>query len=124
VRRRRSLALLGFGGGLAACERPRPDRRLRVSVAGLARGARRELVNGEEVFELARDANGVVTARSLLCSHYGCRVAWEPERRQYHCPCHDGRFDAEGRPVSGPPPGPLRTIRVQVDGQVALVGEP
>jgi len=126
---RRRLALLGLGAGvgglapLAACQRPKPDRRLRVPLAGLPVGGRREIEHGEEVFELVRTADGAF-ARSLLCSHYGCRVAWEPEERQYHCPCHEGRFDANGRPVSGPPQSPLRVIPLTVEGDTALVGAP
>jgi Rieske Fe-S protein len=124
---RRRLALLrGLGAGLAplaACREAEPDRRARVPLAGLALGQRRAIEHGEDVFEIVRTADGAV-ARSLVCPHYGCRVAWVEARRQYHCPCHDGRFDADGRPVAGPPAGPLRAIRVTVEGDTALVGEP
>jgi len=73
--------------------------------------------------ELVRSGTGVA-ARSLLCSHYGCRVSWRPERSQYVCACHQGAFDAEGRPVSGPPTRPLREVAVVVEGDDVLVGEP
>lgn len=128
MRRRRSLALLGAtaAGGWpvgAAC-RPKPaDRRLRVPLASLAEGQRREVEHGEEVIEIVRTSEGVA-ARSLLCSHYGCRVAWDSAARLYRCPCHDGAYDAAGRPVSGPPTLPLRTVRVVLEGDAALVGEP
>ena len=127
MNRRRSLALISGAAAhawpSAAC-RPRPaDRRLRVPLAGLAADERREIEHGDEVLELVRTADGAV-ARSLLCPHYGCRVAWDAAKRQYRCPCHEGTFDEDGRPVSGPPPGPLRAIRVTVEGGTALVGEP
>ncbi len=51
---------------------------------------------------------GTVVARSLLCTHQGCEVAWQPDPDHYVCPCHDGRFDAAGSPVYGPPRQPLR----------------
>lgn len=127
MNRRRSLALLGAAAGAgpvaAACRPKTLDRRLRVPLASLAVGERREVEHGEEVVEVVRTADGVV-ARSLLCSHYGCRVAWDAAARLYRCPCHAGTFDASGRPVSGPPPGPLRAVRVTIDGDAALVGEP
>jgi Rieske Fe-S protein len=125
VNRRRSLALLGAAAWppAAACRPKKVDRRLRVPLATLALGQRREVEHGEEVVEVVRTAEGVV-ARSLLCSHYGCRVAWDASARLYRCPCHEGTFDAFGRPVSGPPPGPLRAVRVAIEGDAALVGEP
>jgi len=94
-----------------------------VPLSSLAVGERREVEHGEEVVEVVRTADGVV-ARSLLCSHYGCRVAWDRAASLYRCPCHAGTFDASGRPVSGPPPGPLRAVRVAIEGDAALVGEP
>jgi Rieske Fe-S protein len=94
-----------------------------VPLPSLVVGQRREVEHGEEVIEVMRTAEGVA-ARSLLCSHYGCRVAWDAAARLYRCPCHEGTFDAEGRPVSGPPPRPLRVVRVALDGDAALVGDP
>ncbi|MGD9719909.1 MAG: ubiquinol-cytochrome c reductase iron-sulfur subunit [Pirellulales bacterium] len=42
-------------------------------------------------------------ALSSICPHLGCRVHWEPHNKRFFCPCHNGVFDPEGRPVSGPP---------------------
>lgn len=42
-------------------------------------------------------------ALSSVCPHLGCRVHWEPHNKRFFCPCHNGVFDPEGRPVSGPP---------------------
>ena len=39
-------------------------------------------------------------ARSLACTHLGCRVAGAPGG--FACPCHGSRFDAAGAPVAGP----------------------
>ena len=62
-----------------------------------------------------------IRARSLQCTHQGCEVAWVEAERRYRCPCHEGTFDEEGRVVAGPPPGPLRTFTVTVQGELALV---
>lgn len=124
MNRRRSLGVIGAGAlGLASCRERVVDRRRRVPLAGLGVDERREIENGEEPFELRRTESGVV-ARSLVCPHYGCRVAWVEARRQYACPCHDGLFDADGRPVAGPPTRPLRVLPAVVEGDLALVGEP
>ena len=42
-------------------------------------------------------------ALSSVCPHLGCRVHWEAHNRRFFCPCHNGEFDAQGKPVSGPP---------------------
>jgi Rieske Fe-S protein len=42
-------------------------------------------------------------ALSSICPHLGCRVHWEPQNNRFFCPCHNGVFDPEGHPVSGPP---------------------
>jgi cytochrome b6-f complex iron-sulfur subunit len=112
------------GGALAlACPRALPDRRLRVPLSSVPAGGRLVLEHAGEPVELSRSAAGL-RARSLLCSHYGCRVEWQAEQRQYVCPCHQGTFDADGRPVGGPPTKPLRAVPLAVSGDTALVGEP
>ncbi len=42
-------------------------------------------------------------ALSSICPHLGCRVHWESHNQRFFCPCHNGVFDPEGKPVSGPP---------------------
>ena len=46
-------------------------------------------------------------AFSAKCTHEGCTVTFQPEQKVVWCPCHDGRFDLNGRVLSGPPPQPL-----------------
>jgi Rieske Fe-S protein len=123
--RRRALALCGAGLPLAAlaCARPEPpDRRARVPVASLPSEGRLEVEYAGEPAEIVRTSSGLA-ARSLLCSHFGCRVQWQPEAGRYRCPCHEGVFDRDGRPVSGPPTRPLRALPIEVAGQDILVGE-
>ena len=53
-------------------------------------------------------------AYSAVCTHLGCIVFWDSERRQIACPCHAGTFDLEGRVIAGPPPAPLPLHEVRV----------
>ena len=60
-------------------------------------------------------------AFSAICTHLGCVVGWDPQRREIACPCHAGVFDLNGRPVSGPPPRPLTEQDVVVvNGEVMV----
>ncbi|HLN80210.1 MAG TPA: Rieske 2Fe-2S domain-containing protein [Thermoanaerobaculia bacterium] len=71
--------------------------------------------------EVSRAENSVV-ARSLLCTHIGCVVKWREDLREYRCPCHEGRYDAAGEVIAGPPPRPLPTLPVRISGGRAYVG--
>jgi nitrite reductase/ring-hydroxylating ferredoxin subunit len=42
-------------------------------------------------------------AYSSVCPHLGCQVHWESVQSRFFCPCHNGTFDAQGRPTGGPP---------------------
>ena len=54
-----------------------------------------------------RDAAGKVTLRSAICTHLGCRVAWNTAERTWDCPCHGSRFKPTGEVISGPAEAPL-----------------
>lgn len=109
----------------AACARneaaPPGPRPVPFPLARLPHGTRVTLAVAGRPVELLRTARGV-TARSLLCTHQGCEVAWDEGAGVYACPCHEGTFDAEGRPKTGPPPKPLATLPARVEGDVVLVG--
>lgn len=64
-----------------------------------------------------------IKAFSLICTHLGCQVQWQPASMEFYCPCHDGRFDQFGEVIAGPPPVPLEEIVVTLDGERVIVGE-
>jgi cytochrome b6-f complex iron-sulfur subunit len=71
---------------------------------------------------LFRAEDGTFKAYSLMCTHLACTVSWNPEKREFYCPCHEGFFDAEGKVLSGPPPAPLERWKVEVSGEKVVVG--
>ncbi|NTU52697.1 MAG: FAD-dependent oxidoreductase [Chlorobiaceae bacterium] len=58
------------------------------------------------------------------CTHMGCQVKPDPETGGFICPCHAGHFDAEGRPLSGPPGAPLAALKVRQDGDLLIIERP
>jgi cytochrome b6-f complex iron-sulfur subunit len=62
-------------------------------------------------------------AFSLVCTHLGCLVEWQKDKKEFYCPCHDGRFDEFGDVLAGPPPIPLEQFPVQVESDTVTVGE-
>jgi cytochrome b6-f complex iron-sulfur subunit len=100
--------------------------RTRVAKAGdipVGQG-RLALVNDEPVW-IVHLPSGFM-GLSALCTHKGCIIKWEPNRRLFSCPCHAGRFDERGNVLSGLPRRSLARYRVGVvRGDVyAAGGEP
>jgi len=52
---------------------------------------------------------------SNTCTHLSCRVNWRDDETDFHCPCHDGVFNIDGKVVSGPPPRPLDEYENKVE---------
>jgi Rieske Fe-S protein len=74
---------------------------------------------------LLRLGDEEVVAFSQKCTHLGCVVFFEAEEDRWHCPCHEGNFEARtGEVLSGPPVRPLGRIEVEVreDGAVWALG--
>jgi Rieske Fe-S protein len=65
----------------------------------LRAGARRVLV--------LEGADDRLRALDAKCTHEGCTVRFVPAEGVIWCACHNGRFDLDGRVISGPPPRPL-----------------
>lgn len=58
---------------------------------------------------------------SAICPHEGCEVEWRSASREFNCPCHDSRFNAEGAPLSGPATEPLTRMPSRVrDGALEV----
>ena len=69
---------------------------------------------------IVRDAKGFLSL-SARCTHLGCMVVWNRDHRMFLCPCHGGKYDAEGRNVEGPPPRPLDLLALRLDDSGVLV---
>ncbi len=80
--------------------------------------------NARTLAYVKRVNEGEVIAISAGCTHLGCIVTWNSEQKIFQCPCHDGRYDAEGKVISGPPPTPLRRHKIKIEeGQILLATE-
>ena len=72
---------------------------------------------------LIRNANGDLRALSATCTHLDCTVQFKKELGLIWCACHNGKYDLNGRNVSGPPPRPLEEYRVVVQGDEVLISK-
>jgi Rieske Fe-S protein len=124
---RRALLELGAAAplaALAACKKaPVEPPGTLVPLASLNLGERVVVMHGEEPVELLRTTEGL-TARSLWCTHTGCRVIWEEERNAYRCLCHDGGFNPDGSVLYGPPTKPLPSVPFELQGDHVFLPAP
>lgn len=67
-------------------------------------------------------APGVFVAFSAICTHLGCVIRWLPEKGEFLCPCHAGRYAGDGKVLGGPPPRPLQSIPIALSGANLLIG--
>jgi Rieske Fe-S protein len=97
-----------------------PPGAIRVALSELPEGEHVTRMRLEEPVDLVRTGTTVV-ARSLFCTHFGCRLAWNAAAGRFQCPCHLGAFDPDGRPVAGPPMDPMRILPVRVEEGTAVI---
>lgn len=70
---------------------------------------------------LVNTPQGVLKAFSAICTHLNCTVQYTKEASYIWCACHNGKFDLNGKVISGPPPKPLEEYKVNVAGQDIIV---
>src|SRR5512139_561922 len=65
---------------------------------------------------------GEFIALTAVCTHLGCIVKWLPDKGEFLCPCHAGRYSPAGRVLGGPPPKPLESYPVTVQDNKIVIG--
>lgn len=80
------------------------------------------LVLPQRGFVWARmESSETITVFSSTCTHLACNVIWQKEKQIFECPCHSGRFNVEGVPISGPPSKPLKRLDHKIEEGKLLV---
>ncbi len=72
-------------------------------------------------FFLVRTSDGGFLALSITCSHLGCTVIWDEEKKQFICPCHSSAFDKTGNVINSPAPRPLDYFPVSIRAGKVMV---
>ena len=91
---------------------------------------KKEILVGEAKEIVFNNTPGVVINRpdrgyvalSRVCTHLGCLVDYQKDRKRFLCPCHAGVYDLSGNVVSGPPPKPLPKFPLRVEGDSIIIG--
>ena len=93
---------------------------VRKTVTFAQRDGWREVVSTQSVY-VHRSESGDLRVLSAICPHLGCSVSWQQGQSEFVCPCHGGRFQANGTHVSGPPPRGMDTLPTRIaDGKLQV----
>jgi Rieske Fe-S protein len=137
---RRNFLKLVLSGGLVALAGTilypilaylKPPKQGEVEVTSVSAGKLSEIENesgrivkfGTKPVVLIRTAAGDLRAFSATCTHLDCTVQFRKDYGLIWCACHNGKYDLNGRNVSGPPPRPLDEYRVVVQGDEVFVSK-
>lgn len=81
-----------------------------------------------KIFKFGKDTGialitpkGEVEALSAVCTHLDCIVQYLSDQSILWCACHNGKYDLQGRNISGPPPRPLEKYEVHVDAATGAI---
>lgn len=91
------------------------DQPIRKTITFAQRDGWREVVSAQSVY-VSRGADGQLEVLSAICPHLGCSVSWQQAQSEFVCPCHGGRFKADGLHVFGPPPRAMDKLATRVKG--------
>jgi cytochrome b6-f complex iron-sulfur subunit len=72
---------------------------------------------------LIRTQEGEFRAFSAVCTHLDCTVQFKKEENVIWCACHNGKYDLNGKNISGPPPAPLARYNVMIQKDEIFVSK-
>ncbi len=95
---------------------------VRIKRGEIPSGSFKELVlDNKPIIVIEIPKKGYV-AFSKVCTHLGCLVRFDSDKKVFICPCHGGTFDINGNVLSGPPPRPLERINLKIEGEEIVIG--
>jgi quinol---cytochrome c reductase iron-sulfur subunit, bacillus type len=93
---------------------------VKVQISIEQRDGWRKVLSEKAVYVL-KGADGRPRVLSAVCPHLGCSIAWNDEKGQFICPCHNGTFAHDGALIAGPPPRGMDELEASVqDGRLRV----
>jgi len=56
------------------------------------------------------------------CTHMGCIINFNQEKKQFNCPCHKSRFDIDGTKLRGPAKRDLDKVVFRIKNKTIYIG--
>jgi len=83
------------------------------SLVEVAKGEGKVVKYEGESIALYRDERGTLHAVNPVCTHARCIVQWNTSEKSWDCPCHGGRFTADGKVITGPASKDLEIVELK-----------
>ena len=72
-------------------------------------------------YYVVRMQDGGFLAMSLKCTHLGCSIEWNKEKKRFVCPCHSSSFAMNGNVINPPAPRALDLFPIAIENDVVKV---
>lgn len=126
-----TIGLAGLGGSILypIFRYLVPPKQREVEVSNVSGGKLKDMENdsykivrfGNKPVILIRTDKGELKALSAQCTHLDCTVQYKKSEGVIWCACHNGKYDLNGRNISGPPPRPLDPYMVKLRGDEIII---
>jgi len=63
---------------------------------------------------IRKEEDGTLTCLNARCTHLGCTVQYQPQHKDFLCPCHASSFNLEGARSNEIPPRNLDPLDVEI----------
>ncbi|KAF0140920.1 MAG: Rieske (2Fe-2S) protein [Ignavibacteriales bacterium] len=109
----------------------KPPKQEEVEVASVSAGKLDEFKKdsgkiiqfGSKPVILIRTQTDKLLAFDAVCTHLDCTVQYKSEMGVIWCACHNGKYDLNGKNISGPPPKPLQPYNVSLKGDEIIISK-
>ena len=128
-----TIGLTGFAGSILypIIRYLVPPKQREVEVSNVSGGKLKDLENdsfkivrfGNKPVILIKTDKGDLKALSAQCTHLDCTVQYKKSEGVIWCACHNGKYDLNGRNISGPPPRPLDPYLVKLKGDEIIISK-
>ncbi len=68
------------------------------------------VMRGNKKVAVYKNKSGEEFLLSPYCTHLGCVIDWNKEKKEWHCPCHGSIFSKTGEVKQGPAKKPLKKL--------------
>ncbi len=92
-------------------------------VADIAKDSGTIVRFGSKPVIVIRLPDGAFRAFSAECTHLDCTVQYRKDLGVIWCACHNGKYDLNGRNISGPPPRPLAEFNVTIKDEELYISK-
>ncbi|HTF27253.1 MAG TPA: FAD-dependent oxidoreductase, partial [Flavitalea sp.] len=82
-------------------------------LSGLSAGEGKIVSFEGEKLGIYKSDSAEIFAVNPVCTHLKCEVKWNSAEKSWDCPCHGGRFDCQGRLLTGPPSRDLEQVSIE-----------